>query len=452
MAPTTRRHPIPVPESIDGGRAGIALPSAMFALVAASILAAGVFASADLSAKATLNQERATRAMHVADAGISHVLSLLRGQLRMHSLTRILRGSDNAVPTADDRRLTNVAGSGYNLPTNDQIPAAGATFQGSTYVITITDDPMDGDASAATDLNGRLLVRCQVTTPDGASADITAVVGAMPFPGVATDGHATYSGTPNILGACGSAHANGNINGTGTPTVALQATATGTAGGNFKLPNGTNAPEVGGQVEVPIPDLAPLDHCVGADYRLRADGFVVPAATGIAEDANGVEKYGWKRSSSAPVVYTLTSALAVPGTFCVEGNAVIAGVVGTAGAPLRMSVIATGSIDISGNPFIRADHDDNILLLAGGDLSISGNPTAGTDNFSGMVYAGAQCKTSGNFTVFGQLLCANGAQPAGSVNHTTLHDMSGNWTINFDCSATVFNRRRVLFWYPRVGV
>jgi hypothetical protein len=117
-----------------------------------------------------------------------------------------------------------------------------------------------------------------------------------------------------------------------------------------------------------------------------------------------------------------------------------------------LSVIATGSIEVSGNPFLTADHDDGIMFLAGGDLSISGNPGVGNPNFQGLMYAGAQCKMSGTPDLFGQLMCANGAQPAGSVNFVSSHDMSGDFTLTFDCSANVFNRRRVLFWYPRIGV
>jgi hypothetical protein len=116
-----------------------------------------------------------------------------------------------------------------------------------------------------------------------------------------------------------------------------------------------------------------------------------------------------------------------------------------------MSVIATGSIEVSGNPFLTADHDDGIMFLAGGDLSISGNPGAGSPNFQGLMYAGAQCKVSGNPDLFGQLMCANGAQPVGSVNITSTHDMSGNFSLTFDCSANIFNKRRILFWYPRIG-
>jgi hypothetical protein len=416
----------------------------MFALVAASILAAGVFVFADLSAKATLNQERATRAVHVADAGVSHALSLLRGSLRMHSFTRILRGSDNFIPTADDSLLIN-----FGLAANDQIPLAGKAFQGHTYFVSVRDDPSDGDANAATDLNGRVLVRCRSLTSDGATTEVSAIVGAVPMPAVAADGNVNFSGSPQILGACGSAHANGNISGGGSPVVSIQATATGTATGNFDLPNGSNAPMLGGQLPIDVPTLAPLTFCAGADYRLTSTGTVVNVVTGVAV----ATATGWTMSSGPPEVrWTLSSGLSVPGTYCVEGNAVISGNTGSSGTPAALSVIATGSIEVSGNPFLRADHEDGILFLAGGDMSISGNPSAGVNNFQGMIYAGAQCKMSGNPTIFGQLLCNNGPQPPNSTNHVSLHDISGNFTLTFDCSANVFNKRRVLFWYPRIGV
>jgi hypothetical protein len=426
------------------GRRGVALPTAIGALIAIAVLLGGVFVFADLNAKSVRNRERASRGVHVAEAGVNHALGLLRGSMRMHSFTRILRGFDNVVPTVDDSLFI-----GWGLLTGDQIPLTGQTYQGHTYFVTIHDDPADGDANPATDLNGRVRIHCLAQTTEGATAEVNAIVGAVPMPGVATDGDANYSGTPQILGACGSAHANGNISGGGTPVVQLNATATGTAGGNFKLPDGTNAPELSGQAQVPIPDLVPLDYCGGAEYRLRSDGYIVPASTGIAVDASSVQQFGWKRTGSSPVLWELIPP-AFPGTFCVEGNAKMSAAFGAPGAPVKMSVIATGSIEVAGDPFVAADHDDGILFLAGGDMAISGNPGLG-DNFGGLVYGGAQCKTSGNFKLSGQLMCANGAQPAGSINHITTHDMSGNWVINFDCSANVFNKRRVLFWYPRIG-
>ena len=440
MALTTRTSLVHAPANIVLGRAGLALPAAMFALVAASILISGIFTFADLGAKAALNQERARRAVQVADAGVSHALSLLRGDLRMHSYTRILRGSDNIIPTADDSLLI-----GFGLPADHQIPLAGKSFQGHTYYVTVRDDPSDGDANPSTDLNGRVLVRCRVLTNEGAMAEITAIVGAVPMPAFAADGNVSFSGSPDILGACGGAHANGNLNSSGGgPTIATQATATGTVSGNYKLPNGDPAPELGGQPEIVIPDLNPMDYCAGAEFRLLSTGAVLDAAgLGIPVPA------GWAYNAG-----TLTWSAAggtVNGTFCVQGNVAMTGNTGTAAAPRRITVLATGSISVSGTPVLVPDHDDGILFMAAGDVTVAGNPTAGVNSYSGLIYAGAQCGASGNANMFGQLLCANAAQPAGATELIAAHSMSGNFVLTFDCSANVFNKRRVLYWYPRIG-
>jgi hypothetical protein len=98
-----------------------------------------------------------------------------------------------------------------------------------------------------------------------------------------------------------------------------------------------------------------------------------------------------------------------------------------------------------------ADHPDGILALAGGDLYVAGNAAAGAISYSGLLYARAQCLATGNFVAVGQMLCANNANPAGATEWAATHDISGNFTLRFDCSGNVFNKRRVLYWYPRIG-
>ena len=408
----------------------------MFALVAASILAAGVFAFADLSAKAQMNQERTTRALQVADAGISHAVSLLRSApLRSRTFGTILRGANGFGPDADDQVMSGYAG----VAAADWIPLAGKAFQGHTYFVTLQDDPADGDAFPVTDLNGRVLVRCRSVTSDGATAEVAAIVGAVPMPGIAADGNLAFAGGPVVGGACGGVHSNGNLSAAGGgPTVTGQATATGTVTGNYGP-----APKLGGQAEVVIPDLNPMNFCGEADYRLLSTGNILNVATGITAAPAGS---GWAYTA-AGTTWELTGSPAV-GTYCVTGNATVSGGGGTAVAPLRISVLATGSIALSGTTFLTPDHSEGVLFMAGGDVSIAGTPGSFAN---GMVYAAAQCITSGNATLNGQLLCANGAHPAGATPYATTHSISGSFTLNFDCSANVFNKRRVLYWYPRVG-
>jgi hypothetical protein len=426
--------------SPQSSRRGVALPGAIFTLVAMSVMIAGLFTFADLSAKSVRNRESAARAVHVADAAVSHTLGVMRGSLRMQSFSRILRGSDNVVPSADDSLLV-----GWGLSLGDQIPLAGQSFQGHTYFVTIRDDAADGDANPATDLNGRVLVHCRAVTADGATAEVEAVIGAAPMPAMAADGNVGFSGNPTIAGACGGAHANGELTSAGGgPTISTQATATGTVSGNWKHPDGTPAPKLGNQPEIVIPDLNPMDYCAGAEFRLLSNGSATTGAGMLL-----VVPAGWSYNAGT-LTWSVTGAN-MDGTFCVEGNVSISGNTGSAAVPRVMSVLATGSIAVAGTPVIAPDHPDGILFMAGGDVTVAGNPTAGVNNYTGMIYAGAQCSAAGNATMFGQLLCANGAQPAGATELITGHSMSGNFVLTFDCSANLFNKRRVLYWYPRLG-
>jgi hypothetical protein len=442
MSLPARRHLAHARGSISSGQEGIALPAAMFALVTAGILGGAMLTFSTLSTRAGVNQESATRAVQVADAGVAHALGLLRGSLKSHSFTRILRGSDNFVPTADDSLFID-----YGLPLADQIPLVGKTFQGQTYFVTVRDDPADGDANASTDLNGRVLVRCTVLTNDGASVEVTAILGATPMPALAADGNVNFSGSPQVLGACGGAHANGNIHASGGgPIISTQATATGAATGTWTLPNGSPAPVLSNQPEVVIPDLNPMDYCAGAEFRLLSTGTATNGA-GMLVAVPG----GWSYNAGTKL-WSLAGGASVDGTYCVQGNVSVSGNTGTAATPRRMTILASGSIEVTGTPFITAEHEDGMLFMAAGDVRVAGNPSAGAYNYQGMIYAGAQCVAAGNATMFGQLLCANGPQPLGAIEHAVSHSMSGNFVLTFDCSSNVFNKRRVLYWYPRIGV
>jgi hypothetical protein len=218
----------------------------------------------------------------------------------------------------------------------------------------------------------------------------------------------------------------------------------GTVAGNWSLPGGAAAPELGGQQEIVIPDLNPMDYCGTADFRLLSTGMVQNIATGVQVPAAAA---GWTYTAGT-ATWNLTGAAINVGTYCATGNVALSGNNGTAAAPLQISILATGSIGISGTPYLRPDHEDGILLMAAGDVSVGGN--AGSA-YSGLVYAGAQCIAEGSATLSGQVLCANGAQPAGATPYVTTNTVQGSFSLNFDCSGNVFNKRRVLYWYPRIG-
>jgi hypothetical protein len=428
-------------------RRGLALPTAMLTLVAMGVLAAGLFTFADLGAKSVRNRESAARATHVAEAAANHTLGLMRGSLKSQSFSRILKGSDNVIGTADDSLLI-----GWGLAAQDQIPLAGQAYQGHTYFVTIRDDTADTDGNPATDMNGRIRVRCRAVTAEGATAEVDAIIGSAPMPAVATDGNLTFGNSNVIAGECGGVHANGNLSSVGGgPTISGQATSTGTTSGNWRRPDGTVAPSLSGQPEVVIPDLNPMNFCAGADYTLLAGGGgILNTATGLLA-APGTGGWTWDAVTQT-WVGTGTPTLPAPGTYCAQANVRLTGNVGSAAVPKSVSILATGSIRVEGTPYIQPDHADGILLMAGGDIYLAGNNTTGAMNYQGLVYAAAQCTALGNAKMFGQLLCANAAQPVGATEWTAGNSVTGNFSLNFDCSGNVFNKRRILFWYPRIGV
>ena len=114
-----------------------------------------------------------------------------------------------------------------------------------------------------------------------------------------------------------------------------------------------------------------------------------------------------------------------------------------------MSVIATGSIEISGNPFMKPSSPDSILFMAGGDLSISATPGRSNDNFDGLIYAESQCKVSGNPTVEGQLLCKNKPNAAGTVEYASQNEISGSMSLRYSCNGKINGRRRIMEWIQR---
>jgi hypothetical protein len=387
----------------------------MFALVAASILVAGVFAFADLSAKATLNQERATRAMHVAEAGMAHTLGLLRGPLRGYNFTRILRGSDNLIGTPlqrmdDSLMIGTAAFPAYALAAADQIPLLGKAFEGGTYYVSVRDDSADTDGDPSADMNGRIRVRCRAVMADGAAAEINAIVGSFPMAGVVTDGSTEISGKPAVSGACGSMHNNGSVTGSGEPTVTAGASATGVIG------PATLAPQTEGAPAMFVPDLIPAQHC--------PPGGLARAGT----------------------PWTPSDAQLVNGnTYCVTGDVLLSVDFASSANKRTVSIIASGSIKVSAKPMMKAAHPDGFLLLAGGDIDLQGDFEG-----EGVIFGGGQCYLSAKPIITGQLICKNKSPHPGD-NSVPFNLISGDATIIFDCSTNGFNKRRALFWYPRIG-
>ena len=423
-------------------RRGAALPTALFGLVVLSVLGAGIFSVGSVQRQATFNRESTARALLVAEEGLAHGVAVVRDSLRNRGYTRLLRGSDDATGTADDGRLI-----GYTLGSGIAVPVAGRSTTDGTYTIQLLDDPADPISSPLVDGNHKLIMRCIGTTTSGASAQVDVVFGATPMPAMVVDGSLNLQGTPDLLGACGGAHANANLSiVSGTVTSSGTLSATGSAGGMGGAVNtsGTPMAPVGRQQSIEVPSMSAAEFCPFADYDLRADGTILHRASGATWPAIAAAVFGWRRTSASPVTWSGSGAI-TSGTWCVAGNAAVSGNSGTNAFPLSLTVVATGSIQVSGNPFLVPSYED-VLFVADGDIWVSGNSHPSNENFEGVLYAGAQCRVGGTARIAGQLMCKNNAQPANALDHAAGTSLvEGSPEIVYSCG-TSLTRRKILEW------
>jgi hypothetical protein len=312
----------------------------------------------------------------------------------------------------------------------DELLDTGALLGDGRYFVILENDPIDPSGDPYVDSNYRLVGTCRGETPDGGVAEVGIVLAAPAFPAVVVNGDLTLPGTPDVLGPCAGVHTNGVLTVSGHPIVDGEV---------------TSAEEVVGSGT--IYNLLALDYCGQADYVLQ-DGWAVEVPSGASTEITGQGFMGWKWQS-AQNTYSLAGNKAEPGTFCIIGNAKVTGNAGADGNPLQISIIATGSVDVGGNPKLVADHPDGILILAEGDVQISGNASGSTPAYAGLVYSGSQCQVNGTPDVGGHLLCHDSFDPPGAEDIVGQNKINGTPSVTYDCTG---ERRRTMiasWWESR---
>lgn len=412
---------------------GVALVSVLLALALMTAVGAAVLAVGSVDFQTSTNHRSATRALMHADAGLTHALALLRGPLSREQYTDLLLGDDGMPDTDDDGIL-----AGFGLSATDALPDTGVRFSGGRYFVTLVNDPTDPSGDPFTDTNWRMLATCRAVTDDGGEAEVRGVLAAPNFPAIAANGNLSVPGNPDVMGPCAGVHSNRITTTGGIPTVDGPVTAVDTvmvenviydADGNIVTPRSGEAP-------IEMPDYDPLEYCGDADYILD-DGYVITVSTGdsvfTGGGAGGKEALGWQWVSSDNT-YSLSGGKAVPGTVCAMGNVYVGGNTGAEGAPLPISILSTGSVEVAGNPNITASHPEGFLILADGDIKVSGTASGSTPNFEGLLYAGSQCMVDGTPAVDGFILCKDEPDPAGATNLTDENIIKGDPILTYDCT------------------
>ena len=183
---------------------------------------------------------------------------------------------------------------------------------------------------------------------------------------------------------------------------------------------------------------------------LGSDGFITKKGTpDDRRSAIGTPQFGWRYDMGYK--FWVLESEPTGGTVCALTNVAITRNFGSSASPVPMSIISTGSVYLTGSPFIKPSDPSGALIVAGGDLQMSGSASTGSANYEGMLYAQSQCKFTGNPRIAGQVICKNDPTPAGAYEITATNDIAGNPEITYSCTDAFGKRRRVAAWYPTFG-
>ncbi|MFY9611827.1 MAG: hypothetical protein WAU45_24840 [Blastocatellia bacterium] len=132
------------------------------------------------------------------------------------------------------------------------------------------------------------------------------------------------------------------------------------------------------------------------------------------------------------------------------GHVVLTGNVGSNGSPLNVTILSTGSIEVSGTPNMTANVVNlitpllppfvriNLLLAAVEDIKINGDNTSSI-SFTGVSYAGEQVELSGSGDINGQVISFSNRNVVGSP--VSANNISGSFDLTLNNGNSVGNIR-----------
>jgi hypothetical protein len=208
--------------------------------------------------------------------------------------------------------------------------------------------------------------------------------------------------------------------------------------GNPDVDGYIQAPEVqggGGNVvieaavpPIPLPDIQPQDYYGQRTYRLTSTGLILNSSDQPVFDAgSGAEWHGFRYEGSGKWAISSNSTTAPAGLYYIEGPFKISG-----NPTITATFVATGTVEISGNPVIDPYVPD-LAVITGGDLKISGNPDL-VPEVPGIYVAREQVMISGNPEIVGVIVALDRQDLDSTVSTSSeiVADISGNPRIHYD--------------------
>ena len=265
----------------------------------------------------------------------------------------------------------------------------------------------DGDPDV--DGNQRMLLRAIGTGPRGTTVIVARILTSTAFPNLPTttvsnpalliNGDLYMHGNNKILGAEGNVHANGDLTKDGASgEVSGDVTATGTIDANDNFDVG--GVMSGGMPAINVPDIKAADYLGLADWILTETGSMVQAASGITCGGKGPTcPSGWTFSGGT---WSASGSMPTSATYYVKGDVTMKGV--GKSTLTGLSLIAEGSITLSGNSQFKPENSSQIQFVANGDLVMGVDADAEAINVDGQILVREQLKIHGNATFQGRVI------------------------------------------------
>ncbi len=276
---------------------------------------------------------------------------------------------------------------------------------------------MGEDGSADTNVNNRLILRVTGLGPKGTTVSLSRLLRSLDTtlytttenrsnPAILVNGNLNLNGTVTVSGfdketgkltegakLYGSIHVNGDItsNGSSEATGTIKATGTVDTTG---LKNGGDF--LGGMSPVTVPEVKAMDFKVMADWVLTSGGQITNNSTGEVCAAGCPTGWSFKDGT-----WSVSGAPPSSATYYVEGAVAIHG---TGKQELtKLSVIAEGSITITGNGQFTPENDSKIQFVTNGDF-VSNADVDAPLNSDGQIMVREQLNLQGGFTFQGRIL------------------------------------------------
>ena len=430
---------------------GIALIVVLLLMVVLSGLATGFAMTGNVEATMARNETYYAGARAAAEAGINRATAAIR----LEKDIDILTGEDGVADTADDGDVSFLLNGAppyalgddngqysYTIEVvDDDDPVMNNGTEFSDEQLTAMGEP-DGIASA--DQNKRLILRATGFGPSNTAATVARILitkmdlipGSTVNPAILVDGDVNVVGNISLTGLHGSIHANGDmIIGGNAATVEGDATASGDltiTSNNFEA----GGEQGGGYANINVPEVTASDYENIADYKLRADGSVYRVSTGsvicLAPCAAGWG--GWTSTTVGGVrQWQISGNTAPAGTMYIEGKVLISGSPKDGSDPIRTTLIATGSISVTGNPKFSPDNANNpeaIQFVTDGDLRLQGtgdlnDPT----EIEGQIFVREQIHTQGSWEFQGRIIVQDDAN---DQNEVAVNSIGGTPNVEYD--------------------